>query len=79
MGHSSYVYVLEAYLNTYECLLMSLICGDQTLFMHCDEAEIIWRFIDPILKRWKAIKRLIPFMGIALIDGVICFDCFYEM
>ncbi|MET3560323.1 glucose-6-phosphate 1-dehydrogenase [Bartonella japonica] len=43
--------------DAYERLLMDVIRGDQTLFMRRDEVEAAWRWIDPILEGWKAIKQ----------------------
>ena len=37
----------------YETLLLDLVQGDQTLFVHADEAEASWRLYAPLLgKRW---------------------------
>ncbi|WP_375647189.1 glucose-6-phosphate dehydrogenase [Bartonella sp. CR84HXZ] len=43
--------------DAYERLLMDVIRGDQTLFMRRDEVEAAWRWIDPIIKGWEAIKQ----------------------
>ncbi|OLL54087.1 glucose-6-phosphate dehydrogenase [Bartonella henselae] len=43
--------------DAYERLLMDVIRGDQTLFMRRDEVEAAWRWIDPILEGWEAIKQ----------------------
>ncbi len=43
--------------DAYERLLMDVIRGDQTLFMRRDEVEAAWRWIDPILEGWRAIKQ----------------------
>ncbi|CAK01039.1 glucose-6-phosphate dehydrogenase [Bartonella tribocorum] len=43
--------------DAYERLLMDVIRGDQTLFMRRDEVEAAWRWIDPILEGWQAIKQ----------------------
>jgi len=37
----------------YETLLLEIVRGDQTLFVHADEAEASWRLYGPLLqKRW---------------------------
>ncbi|WP_375619708.1 glucose-6-phosphate dehydrogenase [Bartonella sp. TS25HLJMH] len=43
--------------DAYERLLMDVIRGDQTLFMRRDEVEAAWRWIDPIIEGWEAIKQ----------------------
>ncbi|WP_375678044.1 glucose-6-phosphate dehydrogenase [Bartonella sp. AP72JLCBS] len=43
--------------DAYERLLMDVIRGDQTLFMRHDEVEAAWRWIDPIIEGWEAIKQ----------------------
>ncbi|WP_317992867.1 glucose-6-phosphate dehydrogenase [Bartonella gliris] len=43
--------------DAYERLLMDVVRGNQTLFMRRDEVEIAWRWIDPILEGWEAIKQ----------------------
>ncbi|WP_455482169.1 glucose-6-phosphate dehydrogenase [Bartonella sp. B35(2025)] len=47
----------ECNLDAYERLLMDVIRGDQTLFMCRDEIDASWRWIDPILEGWDAIKQ----------------------
>ncbi|MBX4336540.1 glucose-6-phosphate dehydrogenase [Bartonella raoultii] len=47
----------ERHPDAYERLLMDVIRGDQTLFMRRDEVEAAWRWIDPILEGWEAIKQ----------------------
>jgi glucose-6-phosphate 1-dehydrogenase len=38
----------------YETLLLEIVRGDQTLFVHADEAEAAWRIYTPLLrKRWR--------------------------
>jgi glucose-6-phosphate 1-dehydrogenase len=37
----------------YERLLMDVIRGNPTLFMHRDEVEEAWRFVEPILDGWE--------------------------
>ncbi len=41
----------------YERLLLDVIRGDATLFMHRDEVEVAWRWIDPILDGWRQIRN----------------------
>jgi glucose-6-phosphate 1-dehydrogenase len=35
----------------YETLLLEIVRGDQTLFVHADEAEAAWRLYTPLLRR----------------------------
>jgi glucose-6-phosphate 1-dehydrogenase len=38
----------------YETLLLEIVRGNQTLFVHADEAEAAWRIYTPLLhKRWR--------------------------
>lgn len=39
--------------DAYERLLTDVIRGDQTLFMHRDEVEQAWRWVDPIISSWQ--------------------------
>src|SRR5262245_1222514 len=39
--------------EAYERLLLDVMRGDSTLFTRSDELEAAWRFLDPVLKRWK--------------------------
>lgn len=39
--------------DAYERLLTDVIRGDQTLFMHRDEVEQAWHWVDPILAGWQ--------------------------
>lgn len=41
----------------YERLLIDVIQGTETLFMHRDEVEAAWRWIEPILEGWQADGR----------------------
>ena len=41
------------YSNAYERLLMDVIRGKSALFMHRDEVEMAWKWIDGILQAWK--------------------------
>ena len=39
--------------DAYERLLLEAICGNQYLFVHRDEVEHAWRFIDGVLAAWQ--------------------------
>ena len=39
--------------DAYERLLLEAICGNQYLFVHRDEVEHAWRFVDGILAAWQ--------------------------
>jgi glucose-6-phosphate 1-dehydrogenase len=39
--------------DAYERLILDVIRGDQTLFMHRDEVEAAWAWIDPICEAWS--------------------------
>jgi glucose-6-phosphate 1-dehydrogenase len=39
--------------EAYERLLLDVMRGDSTLFTRSDELEAAWRFVDPVLERWK--------------------------
>ena len=41
-------------LDAYERLLLDVVRGNLTLFMHRDEIEAAWRWIDPIVEAWAA-------------------------
>ena len=43
----------EQLADAYERLLLSVIQGDQTLFVSTDEIMAEWEFIDPILRAWQ--------------------------
>ncbi|MEE9458448.1 MAG: glucose-6-phosphate dehydrogenase, partial [Candidatus Bathyarchaeia archaeon] len=45
--------------DAYEALLLDVINGDQTLFVHSDEVESAWSLYTPLLKIDKPI-RLYP-------------------
>ncbi len=42
------------YPDAYERLLMDVVRGNPTLFMHRDEVEAAWAWIEPILEGWQA-------------------------
>src|SRR5579863_2349942 len=41
--------------DAYERLLLDVVRGDPTLFMHRDEIDAAWRWIDPIEEAWDAV------------------------
>ena len=43
--------------EAYETLLLDIITGDQTLFVHADEAERSWEIYAPLLERRVAAKQ----------------------
>lgn len=43
--------------EAYETLLLDIIVGDQTLFVHADEAEKSWEIYTPLLERRIAVKQ----------------------
>ena len=43
--------------EAYERLLMDVIRGNPTLFMRRDEVEAAWKWIDPILGAWQALRE----------------------
>lgn len=46
-------YSKESFLDPYERLLLGVVQGDQTLFVSTEEILQSWKFIDPIVARWK--------------------------
>ena len=49
-------------LDAYERLLLDVVRGNPTLFMHRDEIEAAWRWIDPIVQAWAASgEGLLPY------------------
>ena len=40
--------------DAYERLIMDVVRGNQTLFMHREEVEAAWRWIDPVIAGWNA-------------------------
>ncbi|MEJ2392625.1 MAG: glucose-6-phosphate dehydrogenase [Gammaproteobacteria bacterium] len=40
--------------DAYETLLLDVMQGDATLFMHADQVEAAWKFIMPVLEMWEA-------------------------
>jgi glucose-6-phosphate 1-dehydrogenase len=49
--------------DAYERLLLDAMLGDSTLYSRSDALEASWRFIDPILNRWKekGVEGLYPY------------------
>lgn len=43
-------------IDSYETLLLNLMEGDPSLFLHINEVEAQWKLIDPIVKAWAADK-----------------------
>lgn len=42
--------------DAYESLLLNLMQGDQSLYLHINEVEASWRLLDPVIKTWNADK-----------------------
>ncbi len=49
--HFRYADVFETLSGGYETLLLDIMQGDQTLFVHGDEAEAAWRLYQPLLQK----------------------------
>lgn len=58
--NASFLRTDEQTLGAYETLLLDVIEGDRSLFIRFDEAEWVWRVIDPILKFWTVEREYIP-------------------
>ncbi len=43
-------------IDAYESLLLNLMQGDQSLYLHINEVEASWRLLDPIIKAWNEDK-----------------------
>lgn len=43
--------------DAYQTLLLDVLTGDQTLFVHADEADVSWRLFAPLLERSPDIHR----------------------
>jgi glucose-6-phosphate 1-dehydrogenase len=43
--------------DAYETLLLDVLVGDQTLFVHADEAEASWKLFDPVLSWDRRIEE----------------------
>jgi len=46
-------------IDSYESLLLNLMEGDPSLYLHISEVEAQWRLIDPIVKAWAADKSAV--------------------
>lgn len=40
--------------DAYEALLLNLMAGDNSLYLHISEVEAQWRLVDPVVKAWAA-------------------------
>jgi glucose-6-phosphate 1-dehydrogenase len=43
-------------IDAYESLLLNLMEGDPSLYLHISEVEAQWRLVDPIVKAWAENK-----------------------
>lgn len=43
-------------IDAYEALLLNLMEGDNSLYLHIDEVQAQWRLVDPVVKAWSADK-----------------------
>ena len=43
-------------IDAYEALLLNLMEGDNSLYLHISEVEAQWRLVDPVVKAWAADK-----------------------
>ncbi len=43
-------------IDSYEALMLNLMEGDPSLFLHIDEVKAQWRLVDPVVKAWIADK-----------------------
>jgi glucose-6-phosphate 1-dehydrogenase len=43
--------------DAYEALLLNLMQGDNSNYLHISEAEAQWRLVDPVVKAWAADKN----------------------
>ena len=43
--------------DAYEALLLNLMEGDNSNYLHISEAEAQWRLVDPVVKTWAADKK----------------------
>ncbi len=43
--------------DAYEALLLNLMQGDNSNYLHISEAEAQWRLVDPVVKAWDADKK----------------------
>ena len=46
-------------IDAYEALLLNLMEGDNSLYLHISEVEAQWRLVDPVVKAWAADKKTV--------------------
>ncbi len=44
-------------IDSYEALMLNLMEGDPSLYLHISEVEAQWRLVDPVVKAWAADKK----------------------
>ena len=44
-------------IDAYEALLLNLMEGDNSLYLHISEVEAQWRLVDPVVKAWAADRK----------------------
>ena len=40
-------------IDAYEALMLDLLSGDQSKFLHIDEVKAAWKLIDPVIDYWR--------------------------
>jgi glucose-6-phosphate 1-dehydrogenase len=45
--------------DAYEALMLNLMQGDNSNYLHISEAEAQWRLVDPVVKAWAADKKTV--------------------
>lgn len=55
--HFSYADTFGRLPDAYETLLLDIMTGDQTLFVHADEVEASWKLFEPALDRELTLAR----------------------
>jgi glucose-6-phosphate 1-dehydrogenase len=63
--------------DAYESLLLNLMQGDQSLYLHINEVEASWRLLDPVIKAWNEDKSPVftyPAGSADPIESKIIFD-----
>ena len=45
--------------DAYEALLLNLMQGDNSQYLHISEVEAQWRLVDPVVKAWAADKSAV--------------------
>jgi glucose-6-phosphate 1-dehydrogenase len=43
-------------IDAYETLMLDLLSGDQSKFLHIDEVKAAWKLVDPIIDYWSKDK-----------------------